>query len=156
MKKKILIGSMLVLTLLLLMPSIPAIQQKTIEDKAYSDFTEMFGDVDAEFIELFEDVNFEDIGILDGDVKFSILQYIVYYIFVIRFFHGLTLSLYGTEILLNYAGPGQLIVASLALMIMTRGGWLFSTAVLWIEYWMNLSDTYGWNWHLPNPPPESI
>ena len=40
MKKKTLIGSMLVLTLLLLMPSIPAIQQKTIEDKAYSDFVE--------------------------------------------------------------------------------------------------------------------
>ncbi len=32
MKKKILIGSLLVLTLLLLMPSIPAIQQNTIED----------------------------------------------------------------------------------------------------------------------------
>jgi len=31
MNKKILIGSILVLTLLLLMPSIPAIQQKTIE-----------------------------------------------------------------------------------------------------------------------------
>jgi hypothetical protein len=34
MKKKILIGSLLVLTLLLLMPSIPAIQQKTIMDKS--------------------------------------------------------------------------------------------------------------------------
>jgi len=40
MKKKILIGSLLVLTLLLLMPSIPAIQQKTIEDKGYSDYVE--------------------------------------------------------------------------------------------------------------------
>ncbi len=35
MKKKILIGSMLVLTLLLLMPSIQAIQQEIVEDKTY-------------------------------------------------------------------------------------------------------------------------
>ena len=48
MKKKILIGSLLVLTLLLLMPSIPAVQQKTIEDKAYSDFVEELKDVDLE------------------------------------------------------------------------------------------------------------
>jgi len=34
MEKKIIIGSFLVLILLLLMPSIPAIQQMTIEDKA--------------------------------------------------------------------------------------------------------------------------
>jgi len=40
MNKKILIGSLLVLTLLLLMPSIPAIQQKTIEDKMYRDLVE--------------------------------------------------------------------------------------------------------------------
>jgi len=32
MRKRILIGSMLVLTLLFLMPSIPAIQQRTVED----------------------------------------------------------------------------------------------------------------------------
>ena len=61
MKKKILIGSLLVLTLLLLMPSIPAIQQKTIEDKAYSDLVEKFGDVDADFIELLKDVDLEDL-----------------------------------------------------------------------------------------------
>jgi len=40
MNKKILIGSMLVLTLLLLMPSIPAIQLNTIKDKAFSDLVE--------------------------------------------------------------------------------------------------------------------
>ena len=61
MKKKIIIGSMLVLTLLLLMPSIPAIQQKTIEDKAYSDLVEKFEDVDVDFIELLKDVDLEDL-----------------------------------------------------------------------------------------------
>jgi len=37
MKKKILIGSLLVLTLLLLMPSIPAIQTKTIQEGRYQE-----------------------------------------------------------------------------------------------------------------------
>jgi len=48
MNKKILIGSILAVALLLLMPSIPAIQQKTIEDKAYSDLVEKFGDFNLE------------------------------------------------------------------------------------------------------------
>ena len=38
MGKKIIIATMLVLTLLLLMPSIPAIHQKIIEDKVIDDF----------------------------------------------------------------------------------------------------------------------
>ena len=61
MNKKILIGSILAVALLLLMPSIPAIQQQTIEDKAYSDFVEKFEDVDADFIELLKDVDIEDL-----------------------------------------------------------------------------------------------
>jgi len=40
MKKKILIGSIIAVTLLLLMPSIPAIQLDTIKDKAYNDLVE--------------------------------------------------------------------------------------------------------------------
>ena len=40
MRKKIIIGCVLVVTLLLLMPSIPAIQKKTIEVRTYSDFIE--------------------------------------------------------------------------------------------------------------------
>jgi len=46
MKKKILIGSILVLTLLLLMPSIPAIQQKTIEVKVYDDLVKDIKEID--------------------------------------------------------------------------------------------------------------
>ena len=54
MKKKILIGSIIAVALLLLMPSIPAIQQKTVEEKAYSDFVERLKDVDLEDIEVLE------------------------------------------------------------------------------------------------------
>ena len=61
MKKKILIGGIIVVALLLLMPSIPAIEQKTIEDKVYSDLVEKLEDVDADFIELLKDFDLEDL-----------------------------------------------------------------------------------------------
>ena len=48
MDKKIIIGSMLVLTLLLLMPSIPAIQLNTIKDKVYSDYSGELNQQDVE------------------------------------------------------------------------------------------------------------
>ena len=67
MKKKILIGSIIAVALLLLMPSIPAIQQKTIEDKAYSDFVEAkdFDELFASIREKLTDINTgTDIGIL--------------------------------------------------------------------------------------------
>jgi len=82
MKKKILIGSLLVLTLLLLMPSIPAIQQKTIEDKAYSDLVEKFEDFDLEDLrEKIEKINPKfidylkklDISNLEELIKFIII-----------------------------------------------------------------------------------
>ena len=64
MQKKILLGSVFVLILLLLMPSIPAIQQKTIEDKAYSDFVEKLKeelgeDRASEFIDSVESINLD-------------------------------------------------------------------------------------------------
>ena len=50
MKKKILIGSMLVLTLLLLTPSIPAIQQKAIEEGFKQDIQEKLDEINLEEI----------------------------------------------------------------------------------------------------------
>ncbi|UCD13629.1 MAG: hypothetical protein JSW60_08745 [Thermoplasmatales archaeon] len=57
MRKTILIGSMLVLTLLLMMPSIPAIQQKKIEYNAYSDFIEKIKN-DIKYPNLYELLSF--------------------------------------------------------------------------------------------------
>jgi len=72
MKTKLMIGIILVLTLLLLMPSIPAIQQKSVEDKAYSDF-----------VELLKDFNFKDLKELkkifeDGFFEHPIIYFLVY------------------------------------------------------------------------------
>ena len=63
MKRKIIIvGSIFVLALILLLPSIPAIQQKTIEDMAYSDFK-------------------EEIKTLDDDVKLPNLYNLVMFFY---------------------------------------------------------------------------
>lgn len=67
MRKKILLGSMLILTLLLLMPSIPAVQLNTIKDKAFSDLVEAknFDELFASIREKLADINTgDDIGIL--------------------------------------------------------------------------------------------
>jgi len=50
MKKKILIGGMLVLTLILLMPSIPAVQQKPIEEGFKQDLKYKLDEINLEEI----------------------------------------------------------------------------------------------------------
>ncbi len=59
MKKKILIGSLLVLTLLLLMPSIPAIQQKSVEEGIKQDIQEKLDTItldDLKYIDVLDDI----------------------------------------------------------------------------------------------------
>ena len=51
MRKRKIIGSILFIILILLIPSIPAIQQDIIEEKAYNDLVEKIEDVDLEVIE---------------------------------------------------------------------------------------------------------
>jgi hypothetical protein len=56
MKKKILIGSIFVLILLLVMPSIPAIQMKTIEDRTYNDLVDQLDVKDVKEIKGLEQI----------------------------------------------------------------------------------------------------
>jgi len=123
MGKKIIIGSMLVLTLLLLMPSIPAIQQRTIEDKAYSDFVEKLEDV-----EIFDDV-----------MKFSILFVFVIMLALHRNYRAFRIW--------DFAQPGGYPNPVEHPLLAFYGSWLFLSMVVWIEFWMNISDKLGWNWN---------
>jgi len=86
MKKKILIGSIFVLALLLLMPSIPAIQQNTIEDIEVVEIVTEETDCDC-----------ENDSKLDGD--FPILCFILYQSIMLCIVIG---SLTGFPIFLNY------------------------------------------------------
>ena len=83
MRKKILIGSMLVLTLLLLMPSIPAIQQKSVEDSVYDDF---------------ESKVMKGIGILGDDIKFPKLRELYRNFIFLRGFRAAWLILIGMDL----------------------------------------------------------
>ena len=146
MKKKILIGSMLILTLLLLMPSIPAIQQKTIEDKAYYDFVEKFGEVDADFIEFFNDVDLKDIEVLN-EIKHPILYYIVLFLSNFRLFHFFLVFLIASSFV-DFDEYGNISIQHPILFIisMIRAGWLYATLFIWQVFWINISNIMEWNW----------
>ena len=122
MKKKILIGSIIAVALLLLMPSIPAIQQKTIEEKAYSDFVE----------------GLKDVEILDDVMKFPIL-----FAFVIML---ALLQNYRAFRIWDFAQPGGYPNPVEHPLLNLYGCWIFLSMVVWLEFWMIISDKLGWNW----------
>jgi len=126
MKKKILIGSMLVLTLLLLMPSIPAIQQKTIEDREYSDLGERL-----------DDFNFKELFIKKSRGFIPIiLTFLIGTIYWFRALRGLLI--FGVGGGLSYEGE-------IKPFFYWRGLWLMVTAVIWISGWQFFYDYMGWN-----------
>ena len=127
MRKKILIGSLFVLALILTMPSIPAIQQKTIEDKAYSDF-----------IEDLKHVDFDDIEVLDP-IKHPILYEFVYLIYSHR---EMRLSRV-VDIAVEY-GFGYFEVVHPLLLIWAY--WLGITSAIWLSVWHAISSNLGWGW----------
>ena len=141
MRREILFGSIFVLALILLMPSIPAIEQKTIEDKAYSDF-----------IEKIEEFDFEDIGKLD-DMKHPIL-----YSFVMTLYNHMNnrLNRVGDrftliiDFIINnfdvslYNELGKLLIV----IIFIRVNSLVLPIMYYSLFWYNLSETLGWNWDI--------
>ena len=96
MKKKILIGSLLVLTLLLLMPSIPAIQQKTIEEGFKQDIQEKLETINLEEIKDIRSLidalqnKFE----LSDDFPFGILLALLLYC-ILLFSFGIIVFIFG-------------------------------------------------------------
>lgn len=124
MNKKILIGSILVLTLLLLMPSIPAIQQKTIEDRAYND--------------LIEQLNFKDVKELKMIelIKHPILFVLVRGIFMFRIIRAGILLEISTEY-----NPHSGRIEFVHPLLFLRCIWLMETSTLIYCY---LEDVFGW------------
>ncbi len=128
MRKKILIGSMLILTLLLLMPSIPAIQQKTIEDGVRQDLQEKL-----------ESINFEELKDLNLPVKFRfrpILQ-IIFLIIWLRGGRGLMLSFFASHWDRNF------FVIDFPIIYL-RGEWLFYTSMYILDYFHILYQIIGY------------
>lgn len=137
MNKKLLLSSLLVLTLLLLMPSIPAIQhnifKKDIKDKMLT--------------KLPEDLDFKDLREIVNSVKVDKLKHPLLYFFVIlvagfRWIRCLILGEISLDII-----PGEIPGVEIRHPILfLRCMWLIATVEFWDLYWNNLSDKYGWNW----------
>ena len=132
MNKKLLLGSILVLTLLLLMPSIPAIQQKTIEDKVYSD--------------LVEQLDFKDIKELVDSGKLDDIKHLWLYLFV-------TNRLLFKGKLFTFAAKRGVGTYKWTIWI-KRPVWFVISLVIYIDFgaralfWYYISETFRWNWNL--------
>jgi len=133
MKKKILIGSMLVLTLLLLMPSIPAIQQKSIEEGFKQELQEKL-----ETITLDELMDIKD---LEG-IRHPILYTIV--IFLLSFRYACCLKLGDISFESDYWGG----VKIKRPLLFFRALWLVLTIEIWCLFWNSISDKLGWDWNI--------
>ena len=131
MRTKILLGSVLVLTLLLLMPSIPAIQHKVVKDEVVSEISE-----DFELEEIKELLDFPD-------VKHPILFVLVVMLLELRAVRALYL--------LNFAFNTETHQDRYDFdhpLLGIRAIWLLFTAWLWDDLWQIISNSLGWNWEL--------
>ena len=133
MNKKILIGSIFILSLLLVMPSISAIQRKTIEDKICNDLIEKF--------------NFKDIKVINGfpDVKHPLLFALIVIIFNLRAIPSFIL------LLLAYYSDDHQDRSMKRPFLGIRGRWVMFTALLWARFWTKISEKFGWDWELYLP-----
>ena len=129
MKKTILMGSTFVLALVVLMPAIPAVCYKTIDDTKGGDFGDEFNFVD-----------FRDFMTLDSDLKYPVLYVFVISVYYLRATRGAWFYYFGDDYWFGAWWYSSYLTP--------RGERLMETAVLWLDFWDNLSDTYGWNWDL--------
>ncbi len=126
MKKKILIGSILVLTLLLLMPSIPAIQINTVKEV-----------VQQNKYELKTKLDIIDIEKLPEFPNHILLFLIIYTIAKFRFMRFKLNFMFSIS-------PPYIQVAHPLLLI--RSIFLLIRYSFWLNIWIKVSEKLGWNW----------
>ena len=125
MRKKILIGSIFVLTLLILMPSVSAIHKNSIEN-------EIKQQVDK--ITPFDLLDFEPPD------KFPLAFYFVLTIFYFRIIRLNMLIEYAIEG--DYPGDFEIVHP----LIVLRCAILLWATAWWFEGWDAISDYFGWGW----------
>ena len=135
MNKKILIGSITAVSILLLMPSIPAIQHKIIEEKTNN--------------HLIEQLNLQE----GKETKISLIKHSLYYkhpllyamvIFIAGFrcWRCIILGYISFDII-SWKPPEYEIYHPILFL---RCMWLLNTFSIWCLFWNNVSDKLGWNW----------
>ena len=133
MNKKILIGSIIAVVTLLLMPSIPAVQQKAIVDKAYDDFVEKIGKINL--------INENDITPNEDRIKHPLLLCFIRYMGAFRLIRGLIYMLFSSNYPALYV-PLEIYYP----IIYERGEWLWSSGFEWFYFWYSIAYKMDWNW----------
>ena len=136
MGKKILIGSMLVLAILLLMPSIPAIQQKSVEEGIKQDLQEKLDSITLDDLKDFTDLEW---------IRHPILYVLVVILLYIRLLQAYRMFEFSS----NCAENGQMYLAYLGAL---RALCILATTDYFHAFWYIISNILGWNWNLESFP----
>jgi hypothetical protein len=132
MNKKIIIGSILVVTILLLMPSIPAIQNKTIEGKVFDNYIQNNYEMKMKELEEKTKNGFWEhplFYLLAETTKFRTLRGLS-----MMFFSGFEIYPYGED---NIEHP----------ILFLRGMWLYLTGLMFVGIIQIIADSMGWGWY---------
>jgi hypothetical protein len=130
MEKKTIIGSIIAVAILLLMPTITAIQQNTIIEYTHND--------------LINQVDTKDIKKLDR-IKHLLLYNLVCFLTTLRYQH--LEILFDITVVIIPNGDIPLVEVKYPILGL-RCIWLGITLELWCLFWNNLSNAYGWNWDI--------
>ncbi len=134
MRKTILIGSILVLTLLLLMPSIPAIQQKIVEDKIYHSVSEKLNEVNIKNVKGLH-------KLFDNHFLIQFFVYILGYIAGYRAVRGALLIYIAS----NWPNWFEDFKVDYPIMFI-RGIWLVGTGAVFFNFLQLIVYIMGWEW----------
>lgn len=128
-RKKILIGSVFVLVLLLLLPSIPAIQQRIVEERTYN--------------KLVEHLNLKDISKINRleRIRHPLLYFIVSIITTVRLKRGW----FFYELSTNWDWHWPFPEINHPLLYLRSLMLLFSIEY-WVTFWAIISIILRWNW----------
>ena len=129
MGKKIIIATMLVLTLLLLMPSIPAVQQKSIEEGIKQNIQERL-----------DEINLNDLKDMKGFFLKHPIVYILALICQFRALRGLFLAVVSTSY--DYYEGYEIIHP----LVCIRGIWLLGTGLGFYYIVYTFVNIMGWEW----------
>lgn len=134
MKKKILFGSIFVLILLLVMPSIPALQHKIIEKEKFND--------------LIEQLDFKDIREINEleQVKHPLIYSLIVVSLIFRYIRIYTLASISYK-MIHTGGWGYELKIKHPILYY-RHLMLIFTTVLLDKTCLYLSNTLEWNWKL--------
>ena len=125
-RKSILFGIFFVLALILIMPSIPSIEQKTIEDKAYGDF-----------VEKLKDFNLKDIDELEL-IKHPILYIFVKFIYIMNCIRSVRI--------VDLAKPPGILIEYPLLYL--YGYLLAFRGAIWFGFWFYIQNKFDWKWNM--------